>query len=171
MDAATITPLFVHNHSLYGDGWDLHPGSTPGGAGFFNNNAAVFCPITIPWPFPVRRLVAFCTTATGNMDIGIYTAGGSRIVSSGSFVTANGPNYVTLSPDIVLAPGSYYLALGASSNAGKFFSGGTTVTKQRAGGWLKQTASAFPLPATMSGVAVTEALAPMLGITQTASGF
>lgn len=141
-------------------------------------NYALYMPLYLPWPYNVCRVFAFSgnTTLSGNFDVGIYTMGGARIYSTGStafaFAASSAPLYVTA--DVLLNPGPYFLAYacdtgGASSS--RYFGAGPGLAPGRMMGVLQQT-SAFPLPSSATFAAFDSTTAcPLIGITNTASGF
>lgn len=138
-------------------------------------NLAVYIPFTLPWPYPVRRAF-WCngSNVTGNYDIGIYTAGGVKIWSSGSTAQtgASAIQYVTVTPDLLLPAGKYYLGLVNNGTTNRGFGTPTQVTAiiGRFMG-LYQQATALPLPAAATFAAWNNIGYPLCGITRTASGF
>lgn len=137
-------------------------------------NQAVFIPVTLPFPYPVRRVFwGVGSAGGGNVDFGIYNFEGTRLFSTGSTAQSGTSTlqYVDVT-DFLLTPGVYYFGYAASGTTN--VSNGSTVataTFQRMAGILQQ-ASALPLPATMASAgAATQAIYPLCGITRTASGF
>ena len=109
------------------------------------------------------------------MDLGIYTADGSRIYSTGSTAQsgASAAQFVSPTKVILLSPGRYYLALACDSvtaNRGGQAATTTTAVAGRLAGILQQ-ASALPLPATATFAAMSSAFTPYFGITRTPTGF
>src|SRR5438270_14079178 len=52
-------------------------------------NYALFVPLWLPWPYPIKRVfVANGTGLRSLVDIGIYTPGGARIFSLGGVAGA-----------------------------------------------------------------------------------
>lgn len=176
-----VAPLFVNTWMRFGALEEL---TRAWGGGSLASltwpvaDTAFYVPISLPWPFNVRRMfwINGSDVTTVNMDIGIYTAGGVRLYSSGSTAQsgASTAQYVTLGTDILLTPGTYYLALACSSTTAN--RGGTGITStyttvnMRLCGVLQQ-ATALPLPATMTGAAVANVCMPFIGITSTTTGF
>lgn len=136
-------------------------------------NLAVYVPFWIAAPYPVQRLWWINgSSVTANVDVGVYSAGGSLLVNAGTTAQsgASAPQYV--SKAIILPAGRYYFAIACSSTTNKLF-GSTALTANtlRFGGVLQQALSALPLPATMTPAVISNALFPVCGITQSASGF
>lgn len=173
-------PLFLHTWTRYAGIFEVSKsttGITPASSTWPVANTAFYIPIWLPWPYPVKRVfwVNGSSVASTNMDLGIYTAAGTRIYSTGSTAAsgASATQYVTPSPDFILAPGRYYFALSDSSttaNRGGQASTAPTVARIRLAGLLQE-ASALPLPANMTPAAVANAYLPLFGVTRLASGF
>jgi hypothetical protein len=177
--SAPPLPLFVSTWSRWSIGTDIQRISaslTVATITWPVASTAFYIPVWLPWPYPVRRVfwVNGSSTTTTNMDFGIYTADGTRIYSTGATAagTVSVVQYVTPT-EFLLSPGRYYFALSDNSstvNRGGQGSTSGTVTRMRLMGILQE-ASASPLPATMTGIAVANACYPICGITRTASGF
>jgi hypothetical protein len=125
-------------------------------------NDALFLPIYVPFPYPVKRV----WWINGTME-------GTRIYSTSSTAGSgnSAPQYVTPTA-FILNPGSYYFALALDNNTANRITGSTalSVGACRLSGLLKQT-SAFPLPATMTPEAITASFYTYIGVTRTESGF
>jgi hypothetical protein len=138
-------------------------------------DTALYFPIFLPWPYPVKRVFwVNGSTASSNIDVGIYSRGFTRLYSTGSTAQsgASVPQYVTPSSVVWLAPGGYYLALTCSGTTNRLW--GVTAfsaTNLRAGGVFMSSHAPGALPATVTPVLNTKASMPMFGISNTASGF
>jgi hypothetical protein len=172
-------PTHIHTFSKYMLGTPGHVligGANNVGNFSWQTNVAVYLPLYLPWPYNVRRVFwVNGANATGNADVGIYTPGGTKLYSSGSTGASGAlvPQYVTPSPDLLLGAGPYFLAWTDDSTTSKAYGiDGTLVTALigRIAG-LYQQATALPLPATMTPAAYAAVGAPMIGITNTDSGF
>jgi hypothetical protein len=134
-----------------------------------NNNwpaadRAIFVPFVLHEPMVVQRMAVFnALTATGNVDVGIYTEDGTRLVSAGSTAMSGTVAIQSFSISITLAPGRYYMALAFSSASANIKAATTSLGSTYACGIL-QMASAFPLPATATFAAPTSAYIPAFGI-------
>jgi hypothetical protein len=136
-------------------------------------NLASYAPVTLPWPYPVRRVFwANGSAVTGNRSFGIYSADGTRIYDTGAVVGSGASllQYTDVT-DFWLVPGAYYFAYSNAGTTNQAW-GLTTATAPmlRAAGVLQQ-ATAQPLPATMTGATVTNAVYPLCGVTRTNTGF
>lgn len=134
----------------------------------------IYIPLTLPFPYPVARVfIANGATVTKNFDIGVFTSDGARIFSTGAQAQsgASALQYVTVSPQILLPPGSYYLAVTMSGTNGTTFATNSgTVIAMRMSGCLQQ-ASITTLPASATFAAVANAFWPLFGLTRTTTGF
>ena len=143
---------------------------TPTSAAWTSNNRAFYMPLYVPQPVVVVKLwVLNGATASGNIDLGLYTrgAGGpaSLLTSSGS--TAQSGTSVVQEVDItdqVLSPGTYYVALAHSSTVGTVYRTqiGNAAKAQSTG--ICMQASALPLPATATPVVTTVSDIPIFGV-------
>lgn len=169
-----MPPLFISTVSRWSvlNGVDFSSDlATPAsGSGFPGANNAIFYPFAIPFKYPIKRF--FCwngSSVTGNIDIGIYSKEGGKLVSTGSVAQAglSQPQYVTA--NYLLQPGSYYMALGASA-AAAFFRATLSLKEVPLIGTLQMSSSAFPLPAVATFVAPTHTRVFLFGFTLTESG-
>lgn len=128
-------------------------------------NRAIYVPFYLVERMTATKMfVSNGAAVSGNIDLGIYNAAGTRLVSSGSTAqSGTATAQVVDITDTVLEPGTYYMALAIDN---------TTATTLRNGGaaiLLKgmafaQQASAFPLPATATLAAVASAYTPFFGV-------
>jgi len=123
-------------------------------------NRAVFIPVTLRRPFVLQKMgVLNGATATGNIDLGIYTEDGVRIWSSGS-VAQSGTNVfqlVTPGSPVKLTAGRYYMAMATNSTSSTITGRLATQALARFLGAGIQ-ASAFALPSTATIAAAPAAL-------------
>jgi len=160
---------------------------TAAGAGAWPNaNEAVYVPFVIAAPYLVRTLWWYNGgTAAGNVDIGIYTAGGTLLANAGSTAMSGTQvvQAVSLGTPLLLAPGTYYLGL-VSSSATAVFRGMSSATGTlqawdtdvlRGAGVVQQASAGIPIPATMTPAKLTNwgtsttNLLPIFGISSLAS--
>lgn len=140
-------------------------------------NTAIYVPFILPWPYNVRRMFwANGSAPGGNSDIGIHALGGARLFSSGSTanVTASVLQYVTPSPDILLHPGvPYFLSFSHDSSTASRLNGISAATMTANWGRIcgLYSQSVFPLPLQATFAAYTAVGMPIMGFTNTASGF
>jgi hypothetical protein len=92
-----------------------------------------------------QLFVANGSAVSGNFDLGIYDAAGTRLVSIGSTAQSGTTalQAATISP-VPLSPGLYYFGLALDNTSGAVL--GHTSNAGRATG-ARMLASAFPLPA------------------------
>lgn len=111
------------------------------------------------------------TTAGGNIDIGLYTEAGDRIVSTGSTAqVGNAQTQFIAIPDTVIPRGVLLLAMAADSTSVQINKPNFATTTFRAGqldvlGWA-QAQSSMPLPTTLPTLIAAEAeiVPPAFGI-------
>ena len=129
-------------------------------------NLAIFVPFSLDSETLIAQLWWFNgATVAGNVDIGIYTADGTRLLSAGS--TAQSGTSVLQSvntADTLVGPGVYYLAL-ALSDGTATISGRTLAALQHGqiAGMAEKT-SAFALPATVTLASLTGLFCPAMGV-------
>lgn len=110
-------------------------------------------PFRLGYPETITKLWIYNgATVSGNFDIGIYDAEGTRIVSAGSTAQAgtNAVQSVDIT-DTLLGPGIYYMALVFDNTTATLFAdtGWASVRAAQQSG-LCRVASAFALPATVT---------------------
>lgn len=131
-------------------------------------NLAMYLPFTLEARCLVRKLFHVNgTTASGNLDVGIYDERGTRIVSAGS--TAQSGTSAIQEFDIAdteLGPGGFYLAMAMDGTTGTSIAMGVALgaLAMRAAGVLQQS-SAFPLPANATFAQMGQAFVPYFGAT------
>lgn len=172
-----VAPLaFSVFNAAYGPGSDLNGYTTPVLASMtWVANLALYVPIAIPFQFLLSRFWwVNGSSVAANVDVGVYTPSGARLASTGSTAQSGASVLQYAAPSggaILLSPGQYYLAWAGSGTTNAVF--GTTAETAialRIAGCLQQ-ATALPLPASMTAAAVSNAVLPLCGITQAASGF
>lgn len=146
----------------------MSPGGPASGFGAFTvasrtwpaGDKAIYSPLTIDHPVIARKLIwTSGSVVAGNADIGLYDAGGRRLVSQGSVlvVGTNTLEVYDISPDLYLDVGTFYLALVMSSVVCQVYAG--TTTNAEGGQIIGQfeQASALPLPATATPASMSSA--------------
>jgi len=132
----------------------------------FNANEAIYIPVRIKASATVKRIG---TTVSGNVDVGIYDAGGTRLVSSGSTSQSgtSATQYFDIG-DTALTAGLHWMAIAGSSGTGQIYTHDSSFNPGtgRILYGLKVEASAFPLPATatFSDPALTDLGIPMMAL-------
>lgn len=170
-------PLFITSHSARYSAAQQGPtggliGGVAASGAWPSANLALYIPVAIPFPYPIARMFWVTGgTATGNVDVGIYRADLTKVVSTGAvgLGSTNATNYVTVS--LLLPPGDYYLGISLSSGSGTTFR--TTVIGANSGrqfGFLQQS-TAHPLPNPMVPATWAQSYTPLFGMTRTSSGY
>lgn len=124
-------------------------------------NRAVFIPIRVPAPVTIYKFtIGAGATATGNVDVGVYSASGVRAVSSGTTAKLSTAEQVIEVTDTPIGPGIYFLALSAD---GLINVAATSLNLQQAKllGIL-QMDSAFVLPAVATFASLTGVIIPQI---------
>lgn len=128
-------------------------------------NLALFIPFKVFFSYTATRMFAYNgATASGNIDIGIYSSQGNKLVSSGS--TAQSGTNVLQEFDItdtVLVPGLYYMAVAMDNTTGTLFRNTTNLNPLRMNA-IYQQASAFALPTTTTFAAMAQSYIPVIGM-------
>lgn len=133
------------------------------------NNLAVYAPIAVPHRFTVGRFLwVNGANLTGSADVGLYSATGSRLMSTGATARAGATavQYVGVT-DQSFPPGHYYLALVGASTTGSYLAAQLANQYEvRMSGWLQEVLGSTTLPTTMTPVSFTGANAFGFGFTQ-----
>lgn len=118
-------------------------------------NRAVYIPFKVELPVVVTAIgVPIGATSSGNIDVGIYTSDGVRLVSSGSTAMALAATLQTFNiTDTLLGPGSFYFACAVDNATATVWRVSLSARRLQALGLLIE-GSAFPLPATATFAAV-----------------
>lgn len=147
----------------------LNPGFSSGG--WPANNRAEYYPITLPAGFTVSRFMVTNGNATGNIDIGLYDASGSRLLSTGtqSRTGSSVVQYYTVTAQ-AFPPGNYYLALVVSSTSGNVFAAvGSSAINTQCCGVLQEALGGTTLPTSMTPARVASPNGWHFGFTQSAT--
>lgn len=172
----TYPPIFMHNGLQYGMGFEM-PSSTPFNSTSFGISTAIYVPMQIPMPYPVKRV--FWTNGTSSqamsVDFGIYTPDGRRIYSTGSTTavssTVAAPQYTSVATPFMLSPGQYFFAYAMTSTgtANRTYASSTQAASAwRSVGYLQQ--GIFPLPAQATFATLSHSIVPLIGVTLTETG-
>lgn len=141
----------------------LSGGITPASAAWPAANDAIFIPISLPRDAPISALFLVNGTPSGNVDIGLYTFDGTKIVSSGSIAHTgtSSPQRIDIS-DTYLSSGRYFIAAALNNGTGTVSRLNMNSVRAQTLGVFKM-ASAFPLPATAIFASPTASFLPVLG--------
>lgn len=89
-------------------------------------NQLVFWPFFLPENFVIKKAFVYNGAAvSGDIDVGVYTPGGTRICSVGSTAQAGTNQIQTMTLDAKLGAGQYFLAFGSNTATTVF---GTTAS-------------------------------------------
>ncbi len=129
-------------------------------------NLGIFVPFTLRSPYLVRRLWwVNGASVAGTTDMGVYTQGGARLVSAGPQTQAGTSQVQTFTPTAVLLdPGSYYMALSASSTSATYLRW-VALTARLLQMWgVAQQGSVATLPDPFTLAAIGSTYLPLFGI-------
>src|SRR5262249_28090905 len=132
-----------------GSGYNLS--GSGGSAAWPANNRAIYVPFELDHPMLVVRMWVFNGgTTSGNLDVGLYSADGTRLVSAGS-TAQSGTSQIQMIDitDTMLDRGAFYMALSSSTTSATFmrFNGGAANDWLLWGG-LQEGLGSVALPAT-----------------------
>lgn len=129
-------------------------------------NRAVYVPFFVIDSYTVDLLFCWIHTSSGNLDLGIYTEDGEKILSTGS-TASPGTGLRTFDvTNTTLDKGVYYMAMSVDNIT--FASRRGTIDSAvviRTSGCVEQL-SAFPLPQTAAFVIYTGTFVPPFGLTK-----
>jgi hypothetical protein len=132
-------------------------------------NKAFFIPFTIGATRRYRNIFWMNGTAVkGNVDTGIYDATGAKLVSTGSIAAAGISSIQSVSIDITLSAGRYWLAMAEDTATSTGFISTTSILLPFAKTiGMRVLTTAMPLPASASSwVSVDTAFLPFIAITE-----
>lgn len=130
-------------------------------------NTAIYVPVRVRVPMRVTHMwYASETVGTDNIDLGIYNASGTRLVSTGAIAkVASATARVEDITDTSLAPGLYYLAMNCASATATFRWLAAGAPLPAAAGLRDEAVGATALPSTATwSVAQTLGRIPMIGM-------
>lgn len=142
---------------------DMHRSVGTTYAAWPSANLAIYVPIRLPVPVIATIIALSAEGSSGNIDLGIYDAEGTRIVSAGS--TAHGGfglNSINIT-DTLIGPGLFYLAAALDNATGTTYHMAAGAHEALACG-VVQEASAFPLPATATFASMAQAYIPLISL-------
>lgn len=118
---------------------------------------AILIPVGVPEATTLSRILVAITNQSGNIDVGLYTLGGKLVVALGSTACPAAGIYYANVVDTPIQQGWYYIALAADNSTTQFANVSVGVAVNNAAGlWgLKKATAAFPLPATITPIALT----------------
>lgn len=175
---AETTPTHINAATRYFGGMNMR-GLTGGSSlatstAWGTANLAWYLPFSLPWSYTVRRLFLLNgATASGNIDFGIYSVGGTKLGSTGVFAQTGTTviQYASLASPLVLPAGNYFCGISLSSATGTVAMNiNITANLGRLMG-LYQQATAHPLPSPATFAAWNSTGYPLIGFTRTSTGY
>ncbi len=147
-----------------------------GGCAFQNNSAvgaawptanrAIFIPFRLSRPMSVTTLWSLNNTSSGNIDLGIYSADGTKIVSTGSTAEVGATAIQTITiATTQLGAGLFYMAMAINTTGANQIASTSSNAQILKMVGMAQMSSAFPLPATATFETVASAYIPFIGLT------
>lgn len=140
----------------------------PGSAAWGSANRAVYVPIILSQTSTfVKAFWINQATVNGNVDVGLYTEGWSKVASTGS--TAQSGTSAVQEVDITdftVAPGRYYLAFASSSATATFLAVTAPDANRLPIFGCAQEDSAFALPATATPAVISHLIVPWFGFSR-----
>ena len=129
-------------------------------------NRAIFIPLMIQQNITIYKLYTVNGSAAGgNVDVGIYSKAGSKLVSSGATAQAGTSALQKFDiTDTALTPGQYYFALSCDSTTPTFTRLAPAVADVLSMFGCQQDAAGYTLPATASFADITSAYLPRCGL-------
>jgi hypothetical protein len=143
----------------------LSGNGAPGSATWPAANRAIYVPLRVATPTVFSQAwLKNGSAVSGNVDIGIYSADGTRLVSTGSTAQSGTNAYQTIDmTDTLVGRGLYYIALSIDNTTATTFRRNLDAASMRGVG-VAQEASASPLPASATFAAVVSAYMPEFGV-------
>lgn len=108
----------------------------------------LYIPIRVPARVTVKEMGYYPnTTATGNIDVGLYDSAGTKLTSTGSTAkSATGAVIALDVTDYTFGPGTFYLALCNDTTTDTFYGSFQAAPLLGANGVLTETLAAVTLP-------------------------
>ncbi len=121
-------------------------------------------PISMPF-LAVKMMIYNGGTVSGNVDVGVYTSEGTKVVTSGTTAhTGTSTTQIFDITDTLLNPGLYYLACAFDNNTALIaHSGNLAINNARTVG-IRQASSSFVLPTAVTFEALASAYVPSIHI-------
>ena len=127
-------------------------------------NMAIYIPFILYRSITAKIMgVVNGSPVSGNVDVGIYSKDGTRLVSSGSTAQAGTSTLQPFDiPDIPLGPGSFYMAIAVDNTIGKVYGRSTGHLLSFAAVGMAAQSAAFPLPLSATFATVTKTYIPYI---------
>lgn len=138
--------------------------TNPGSSAWPSANRALYIPFWLRTPYLARKLWwANGGVVTANVDCGIYSAGGTLLVSTGSTAMSGANTVQSVDVNYWLTPGRYFMAL-VLSGTSQIQRAVPSINAIKFSGMVQET-SALPLPAVMTPETCASAYYPFFGLT------
>lgn len=168
--ATTLLPPVISTFSKYGVGMEYAFNASnvvqAATAVWPSANLGIFVPITLPSYFRCTHMFAANGNAVaGNIDLGIYTPDLVQLAHVGSTAQSgtSALQIIALGTEMILSPGTYYLALSCSSTSARFLTGIPGFLNLALMG-VCQAASQVPLTANPTIATAANKYLPVFGI-------
>lgn len=125
-------------------------------------NLAIYMPILAERAVTVKQIAIQVATQAGNVDVGIYTEGGTRLVAAGTTAVAVAGMQLFDITDTLLTPATYYLAMAASSATASFAKAAVPAPLLRCAGVRQEALGGLPLPATATFADMAQGYVPFI---------
>jgi len=158
-----VISTYDANHACIADGPAVY--SAPTSGAWPTQYLALYVPMRIGSQRIVRKLgISNGATASGNLDLGLYDAKGTLLVSTGSTAqSGEAIEQIIDVTDTLISPGIYYIAAAMDGTTGTFMRRSITAPYCLSIGVLTELLGSVTLPATATWTAnQTLALYPML---------
>jgi hypothetical protein len=140
--------------------------NTYASAVFPTANKVLYIPIRIPSPVLIQQLYIINGAAvSGNVDMGVYSRDGTKLISSGSTAQAGVSVKQQFNvTDTLIGRGVYYLAVTLDNIVGTLTRAAPAIATLQSMGLLKETPGGFGLPANATFGTYADAYYPACGI-------
>jgi hypothetical protein len=132
-------------------------------------NRAIYMPVYVQSPVTVTNMALIVSVQSGNLDVGIYSETGTRLVSSGSTAVGAAGLQVVDITNTTLATGVYYFAVCVDNTTASFNRSAAALLPIWACGVQQEAVGAVTLPATATFANPASAYFPFI-VATTASG-
>lgn len=160
------TDVFLNSMSDQSIGYSMRDigNANPASVAWTTANQARYVPFRILTPSKVLKLLVYNgTTAAGNTDVGIFTAAGVKLVSSGAVAQAGVSAWQEFDiTDTWLTPGQYWFGMISSSTTATVIAWNSKPAGQLVG-VASQAVGAATLPATATFAVLDIGLVPLIG--------
>jgi len=166
-----VLPPTIIAHGPYSLGYPIvSAGITSAGPGTSTAwpvaNKAIFVPFWLPTTFYLASMfVMNGTVVSGNIDLGVFSVDGEKIVSKGATAQAGTSTLQILTMTATLGPGMYYMAVSADNTTATVLAGGlggNLYWAQQLG--LLEAATQNPLATNPTFATLAAAIVPGIGI-------